>query len=415
MLHLQRDDPRGRSRALMWLRCQDMRPQDRTWIGGAVPRSDDADPLLMLRRLARLMDAVDGVPLVLLVDQLEDMANQSAPIDRFRQVVDAVTAFTDQIPNAVVVLACLEDYLKLNSGQLTKAKQDRLIRDPEPLRLSTNRTPDEVRAMTARRLGHLYDEAGAEIDAVDDLYPFREPHLAPLAGMRARDALDYLRRHQQRCILAGRWLEPEAAVVPAPAARGPAPTDDLTPMWNDFHSTFQATVPDGEEALVRVLADAVRSMNGELPDGVHFGDPQPDGRYLEVETHKPDGGVDRLLAAVCNKKAQGGGLGRQLTDVAKRAGDFPVALVRTTDFPASKGTQVVAQIAALLKRDGRRVVVADADLRRMLAFEAFRMQHGPRPDFGTWQKTARPLGELDSLQKILRLGSLTATPRPRLP
>ena len=45
MLHLERNEPQVRSRALMWLRCQDMRPQDRRWIGGAVPRTDDADPM----------------------------------------------------------------------------------------------------------------------------------------------------------------------------------------------------------------------------------------------------------------------------------------------------------------------------------------------------------------------------------
>jgi hypothetical protein len=412
MLHLERDDPRVRSRALMWLRCQDMRSQDREWIGGAVPRADDADPLHMLRRLARLVDAADGVPLVLLVDQLEDMANQSAPVERFRQVVDAITAFTDQIPNAVVVLACLEDYFKESANQLTKAKQDRLVRDPEPLRLPSNRAADEIGAMAVRRLAYLYDEAGADIDPANELYPFREAHLGRLGGMRARDALDYLRRHQQRCILAGRWLEPETAVVPAPTNPGPTAADDLTPVWNDFHSAFHALVPDGEDELARVLADAVRSINDELPDGVHFGDPQPDGRYLEVETNKPDGGVDRLLVAVCNKKAQGGGLGKQLNDVEKRIGDFPVALVRTTYFPSTKGSKVVGQIAALIKRDGRRVVVADADWRRMLAFEAFRKQHGMRPDFGGWQKAARPLGELDSLQKILRISTLTAAPRP---
>ena len=116
MLHLERNEPKVRSRALMWLRCQDMRPQDRGWIGGAVPRTDDADPMRMLQYLAKLTAAVHDVPLVLLIDQLEDMANQSAPVERFLKVVDAITAFTDTIPNAVVVLACLEDYFKANVG-----------------------------------------------------------------------------------------------------------------------------------------------------------------------------------------------------------------------------------------------------------------------------------------------------------
>jgi len=413
LLHLERNEPSVRSRALMWLRCQDMRPADRDWIGGAVPRADDADPMRMLVQLARLTGALHGVPLVLLIDQLEDMANQSAPVERFLKVIDAITAFTDAVPNAVVVLACLEDYFKANVDRLSNAKRDRLVRDPEPLRLLVNRTLEEIRTLTARRLAHLYDTAEVEVDPANELYPLQDNHLTPLNGRRTRDVLHALGQHHQACIAAGRWSEPRWAAAPTPPS--PPAENDLDPLWNDFHSACAAAVPDGEAALAGVLADAIRAVTAELPDGFHFGCAATDGRYLEVEAHKPGDGIDKLLVAVCNKSGKGGGLGRQLADVEKRVGDFPVALVRTTDFPASKGSQVVGQVARLLKRDGRRVVVADAEWRRMLAFEAFRKQHEQRPGFAAWQKAARPLGELDALQRILKLNALAATPKPPAP
>ncbi|HVK11287.1 MAG TPA: AAA family ATPase, partial [Gemmataceae bacterium] len=399
LLHLQRDDPRVRSRALMWLRCQEMRPADRGWIGDAIPRTDESDALRMLIALARLTDAVHRVPLVLLIDQLEDMANLSAPIDRFRKVVDAVTALTDQVPNAIVVMACLEDYYKENEKNLIRAKHDRLARDPEPIRLTSNRTPGEIRAMVARRLAHLYDERGVDAGRADDLFPFREAHLIALGGLRARDALDFLRRHHERCILAGQWLEPESVDPDRGRTEPVAPPtpSDLDPLWNDFHSTHKAAVPDEEEDLARTLADAIRSASAELPDGNHFGEPHVAGRFIEVETHRPGNVVDQLLVAVCNRKPQGGGLANQVTEVERRAGDIPVALVRTTDFP-SPTAQVSKQIGKLLKRDGRRVVVENSDWRRILAFAAFRGQHGARADFAVWQRAARPLGELKSLQ-----------------
>ncbi len=406
MLHVERNEPQVRSRALMWLRCQDMRPTDRRWIGGAVPRTDDADPMRMLHQLATFVKALDGVPLVLLIDQLEDMASQSTPVERFRKVVDAITAFTDQSPNAVVVLACLEDYFKKNIEAVTRSKRDRLDRDPEPIRLIADRTLEEIKLMTVRRLAYVYDSADVEVDSSDELYPFRVDHLARLNNLRSRDALDYLRRHHQSCIVAGKWIEPDGLIkVPAAPAE-----HDLDAAWNDFHSAFAATVPDGEEKLAHVLADAISATTAELPDRFQFVCPAQDGRYVEVETHKPDSSVDKLLVAVCNKSAQGGGLGRQLVELEKRLGEFPVALVRSTDFPKTKGSQVVGQIARLLKLDGRRVVVSDADWRRMLAFEAFRKQHGTRHDFVMWQKSARPLGELSSLQKILSLNA-QATPK----
>ena len=406
MLHLQRSEPQVRSRALMWLRCQAMRPQDTAWIGGAIPRSDDADPLRMLQQFAKLTDTVHGVPLVLLIDQLEDMANQSAPAERFLKVIDAITAFTDTTPNSVVVLACLEDYFKVYVEKLTKSKQDRMNRDPEPIRLLGTRTLDEIREMTARRLGHLYDMAEVEVDPANPLYPFRDAHFEKLNNQRSRDAFDFLRQHHQHCIIAGQWVEPEGLLCPAPPSPPPPPNNDLNPLWNDFHTAFQATVPDDEEELAGTLAVAIEAAAPELPDDYHF-ECTPGGRYLEVETHKPDNAVDKLLVAVCNASTQGPALGKQITELEKRAGGNAVAIVRTTDFP--KTGKTATQIAGMLKRHGRKVVVANADWRRMLAFTAFRKQHTSRPDFIAWQKAARPLGELDSLQKILKLGALPAT------
>ena len=405
MLHLERPEPEVRSRAMMWLRCQAMRPQDTAWIGDTIPRTDESDPMRMLQQFAKLTDTVQGVPLVLLIDQLEDMANQSAPVERFLKVIDAITAFTDTTSNSVVVLACLEDYFRENLAKLTRSKHDRLVSDPEPIRLLGYRTLNEIREMTVRRLGCLYDEMGVEVDPADQLYPFRDAHLARLNNFRARDALDFLRRHHHCCILAGQWEEPEGPPPPPPPPPRP---NDLGPLWNDFHTGFQATVPDDEEELAGVLAGAVGAASVELPDGFQF-ECNRDRRYLEVEMHRPDNGVDKLVVAVCNAGTRGVAFGNQISDLKKRAGEIPVAIVRTTNFP--KAGKVIEQIAGMLRGEGRKVVVADADWRRMLAFEAFRTRHGSRPDFARWQKDVRPLGELESLQKILKLSALPASPR----
>ncbi len=405
VLHLERIDPRVHSRALMWLRCQKMKPEDRHWIGGTIPRDDDSDPMRTLQQLARLVDAIHGVPLVLLIDQLEDMANQSAPTERFLKVVDAVTALTDSTPNSVVVFTCLEDYFNENVGKLTKSKQDRLIRDPETMRLSSARSFEEICSMTARRLAYLYDTAEVALDPNDELYPFREEHLERLNNLRARDVLDLLRRHHQHCIVAKRWEEPDGVAPPPP----PPPVEsELDQLWNDFHSGFQKNVPDSEEELARILDGAIRAASDELPQGYHFGCASSDGRYLEIETHKPNNTLEKRLAAVCNANTRGPAFGKQISELEKRAGEIPVALVRTTDFP--KSGKAIAQIAQMLKRYGEKVVVADSEWRRMLAFDDFRTQHRQRPDFGSWQKEARPLGQLNALQKILRLNECVAMP-----
>ena len=420
LLHAQRTDPRVRPRVMMWLRCEDMTVRDLAWIGDEKPRPDGSAPLTMLRHLAHLTDAVHGVPLVLLIDQLEDMANLSAPVERFRKVVDAVTAFaTDQIPNAVAVMACLEDYFKDNESQISQAKRFRLVNNPAPIRLNGPRPLEDIRAMVARRLAALYAESGTDV-VEDELYPYQESDLRPLVNLSSREVLQHLRKHHEDCILAGRSVAPGFGlnVGPDPDPVKPPADSDLGPLWNDFHVAHKADVSDDEEALAGVLTDAIRACSAELPDGVHFGDPQPNGRFIEVEVHKPGNAIDKLLVAVCNKNPRGGGLGKQITELEKRADEISVAIVRTAEFPGP-ASQVAKQIGKMLKRDGRRVVATDSELRRMLAFEAFRQQHGNRPDFTAWQRAARPLGELKSLQDILRLRTLAAiapaTPVPQRP
>lgn len=416
LLHLQRPEPRVRNRALMWLRCQDMTANDRTLLGAVVTRTQEEDPQRMLAQLARVAMAVHRVPLVLLIDQLEDMENQSMPVERFRKLVDVVTALTDQVPTVIVVIACLEDYYENNKNSLKGGKQYRLEKDPEPLRLVTQRTMPEIREMLAQRLAYLYAAGGVEV-AEGAIEPFTEAHLSPLANLPTRQALDNFRRHHLRCIQAEQWLAPAFDGGGPKAEPDPVSDAGLGQSWNDFHSAFKGTVPDDDAELTEVLACAIRSCGEELPEPLHFGDPEPDarlGNLIEVDVHTHDG-HEPLVVAVCNKKPQGGGLANQVAAVAARAGDIAVALVRTTAFPG-KAAQVTQQIAKLLKQDGRRVVVENAEWRRMLAFEAFRKEHGEKPGFRAWQQTAQPLGELRSLQEILRLKALIGSkPRPAMP
>ena len=101
-----------------------------------------------------------------------------------------------------------------------------------------------------------------------NLYPFREAHLERLNNLCARDALDILRRHHVLCITTGQWEEPKGVKRPPPL------TLELDALWNDFHSGFQTSVPDSEEDLASVLARAIHSATGELPDGLHVDCPR---------------------------------------------------------------------------------------------------------------------------------------------
>ena len=320
-------------------------------------------------------------------------------------MVDAVTAVTEQNSNVIVVLACLEDYYKIHRQYLGQAKIDRIENDPAPLRLTSNCTVEDIRAIASVRLAHLYESAGIETFAEGDVFPFAMPQLKQLNNFTPRAVLLFLLQHHQRCMRLGRWVEPSMAAgdVPVEAAF------EIEPLWNDFVSSFKSVVPDTEGDFARILASAVQDIAPELPEGNHYGQPQADDKFLELELQQPDGGISKMLVAVCNRGGQGRGLLNQVIEVEKRAGEHPVSIVRTVNFP--KQGKAMEKIAGMLKNNGHSVVIPDSDWRRMLAFAAFREKHAGRPDFAAWQKESRPLGELASLQKLLRLNTLKAAPR----
>ena len=153
------------------------------------------------------------------------------------------------------------------------------------------------------------------------------------------------------------------------------------------------------------------AASAELPDGFHFDCAPPDGRYLEVETHKPDNDVDKRLVAVCNASTRGPTFGKQIAELENRAGEIPVAIVRTTDFPKT-GKAIDADCRHAETARAKRSSSTDADWRRMLAFEAFRAR---RTHSGRTSPRGRRLPgrsvNLTRCRKILKLSALAAIPR----
>src|SRR5438270_13355201 len=110
LLFLQSHDPRIKGRVLKYLRCEDLAAPDRELLGGLVPRTYDDAPQWLIQHLGVLMAALESLPLILCVDQLEDIYNLDDAEDRFRRALATLCDLTSRIPNAVVVIACLQDY-----------------------------------------------------------------------------------------------------------------------------------------------------------------------------------------------------------------------------------------------------------------------------------------------------------------
>lgn len=409
LLFLVPNDARIRPRVLKWLRCEDLSAYDRELIGGLVPRTAPHMPLQTIVALGRLVGAIRPTALVLLVDQLEEVLELSrGDSDRwelFRIAINSVVDIADAVPNAVVVIACLDQLFGEGRNHLPRAKLDRLERDPEPIRLAGGRSLEEIEAVVGRRLAALSEDAGTATDPKCPLAPFRLEHLKPLEKLRTRDVVDWCRSHRNACIEAGKWVEPTGRVEPPPPPVVQS-NIELAQLWND--ALTKTTMPAVEEPqLAALIAWAGQQLAAEMHDGIYFGT-QCDGRYVEVETHTGGNAVAKSLVALCDKNARGGGLGTQIDEVAKRCGEIPPIIVRSTPFPSSPAAAVSTKIANLIapKGNGRRVIVADADWRAMVAFRGFCDKHRHSAGFVEWQKQERPLAGLPSLRAIFNLDRL---------
>ena len=110
LLYLQYDDPRIKARVLKYLRCEDLTPHDRQLLGGIVPCTYPDAPHWVIQRLGELMWALEGIPLILCVDQLEDMFDMEDAPTRFRRSLATLCDIVSRLPSSIVVISCLQDY-----------------------------------------------------------------------------------------------------------------------------------------------------------------------------------------------------------------------------------------------------------------------------------------------------------------
>ncbi len=414
-LFLISDDVRMRGPVLKWLRCEELSAFDCDLLRCLAPRSGPEMPLAMITSLGRLIAAIRPAALVLLVDQIEEVIElgkrDADQWELFRTAINTVVDIADGIPNAVVVISCLDQLFDKGRDHLPRTKLDRLLCDPEPITLKGGRTEEEIAALLIPRLEVLADASEVKCDPSSPIAPFRPEHLKPLVGLRTRDVLDWFRLHRQACIDAGEvWVEPHAG---KPRVNDSTSTLDLTQLWNDFRGT--AAPPLSEEPqLAEMLSWVASAASAEMSNGVHFG-ASATGRFIEVETHTGENTVTQTLVAICDRNPQGGGLGTQIDEVVRRAGNLPAILVRSTDYPKSPRAAASVKIANLIRPTGKglAVVVANADWRTMSAFRAFHQKYQSDPRFLNWQRSERPLAGLAAVRAILELDRLDAISPPK--
>jgi hypothetical protein len=399
MLYLQRRDPARRARVLKFLRCESLSAHDRRLLGDTPAFDDEHAPARMLAELGRLVAATGNGALVLLVDQLEDIHNLGEAPARFRKAMDALRHVADHVPSAVIVIACLDDFLVELRGALAKPILDRLERDPDPVQLTPSCSRVEVEALLAPRLAYLFERQSVQLRPEQPFFPFSHVDLEALVHQRTRDVLDWCRTHHEASIRAGGLVIfsplPGSEAPPVPGA-----TLRLEQAWNDQAANSHA-VPHDEADMVSLVAWALGHVWREVP-GLPRVQTHVDGTYIDARI-----GDSKLGLALCDKNPAGGALGKQvdaLRRLAAASGSTPIML-RSSEYPRPGNRQVADELKLLLSEGGRRVLITDTEWRRMLALKLFLAGRDDGDDVDAWLERERPLSGLSAIREILELDS----------
>lgn len=404
LLYLQTDDARIKGVVLKYLRCEDLSERDRRLLGGLVPRTYADAPHWMIERLGKLIRALENAPLVICVDQLEDVFDLDEAAVKFRKAMAVLCDVVSRIPSALVVISCLENFYDELKKFLTRSTRDRVESDPRPVSLQTPRDLDEVRALIGRRLQRLYEAQGAPFRPDEPTFPIPDEFVGRLVGLRARDVLQECQAYRERCVEEGKMAaDPSGAEAEGEASASSKAVEaqrsvnEIEQAWNAFRTSRSAVVPSGEPELARALAEAIGEASSEAPE-LEPTRAEADGRFVAI-----DAAGSKLLVGVCNKAPQGGHLAKQVEELLALADGRRAVAARSSGFPNNPRLLVTKTLAAYNLAGGRRVVIEDSDWRTMTAFAAFLDDHRAEPAFESWRKRTRPLTSLKSLRTILDL------------
>jgi hypothetical protein len=419
LLFLQRQDPALKKRVVKYLRCEALSERDQKLLGGLSPKRDEEDAQRLVEQLGRLMWAFDSRALVLCVDQFEDAYRGEDAEALFRRVMSSLCAVADQVPSAIIVIACLKDYYEMMRARLTRSTLDRIENDPPLAQLVAVRGEVEVAQIIQQRLGYLYETSGLRpaTDAVDPLYPIPREMVQRLVGLRIRDVLDECHKFREACIEAGRIVESKG--LPSPGHATPSVAEDrsvriakerIEQEWNDFLARYQEEPPDSDDELAELFGWAIQACADELESGHRF-DVHVKGETVEIRVKVPiaNGSYrlgEEILVAICNRAPQGGGLGGQCEAAQKRADPRILALLRCGEFPSKPNTAVWKTLASIIKNGGRKAVAEESDWRTIAAFRSFCRAHGRRAHFTAWLMEENHLSRLLPLIHVLDLDHL---------
>ena len=270
LLYLQCDDPRIKARVLKYLRCEDLTPHDRRLLGGIVPCTYPDAPHWVIQRLGQVIWAVERVPLVLCVDQLEDVFDLDEAAVKFRKAMATLCDLVSRLPSAIVVISCLENFYDELKKLLTRPIKDRVENDPRPIGLQTPCDRDEVVSLIGRRLKLLFESSGVPRTRGRADVPAARRAGAQAGRAAPRDVLLECQLYRERCVEEGKMADyPFEGGATTQEPRSSRPSSRSTRSSRPgmtIRQSHSEVVPVDEAELAAILAAAIRGVLGRAGD-----------------------------------------------------------------------------------------------------------------------------------------------------
>ena len=190
LLYLERRDPRIDQRVRQYLYGRPLTPLAHQAVAALDPNTGEDRAFEIITALGTLMWTVERAALVFCVDQVEDLRFFDDAEERFQRAVRDLIQIANRLPNAILIISCLEDFYGQVRGVLAQSYVDR-IEKAGPVALLESRTPEEARLIIAKRLEHIAETRGRRPELSRSGAVLRPEFFEEFGGLSTRRLLEH--------------------------------------------------------------------------------------------------------------------------------------------------------------------------------------------------------------------------------
>lgn len=432
LLYLERKDPRIDQRVRQYLFGRQLTPLAHEAVGALDPNTGEDRAFEIITALGTLMWTVDHAAFVFSIDQVEDLRFFDDAEERFQKAARDLIQIANRLPNAIIIISCLEDFYGQVRGVLAQSYVDR-IEKSGPVALLESRTPEEARLIIAKRIEHIAEEEGGGLSFPDPAQFFGPDFFEEFGGLSTRRLLEHAQsRLREKASPEAEedqspqqsWTSTLASVLGGifpsadtsasshqPFARGPAV--DYREAWERFQSASEAEIPSDENELMDVFASALSLAKDEWAGSIklaierlEIGDDVP---AVDIRISHKAGHTSDVRIFLCNGKTQGGSLKRQLDKVLTALAGKSCVMLRASDYPPNRKNQTAQAFRKFRDTGGRQFLIPIPEWERMMMVREFHAHHKNDPGFQAWFESTKLLSNIISIIQILRLDLLGRT------